>query len=104
MKQPINTIIDRDALRKMETEIADLREVADHRQNVIINMTREANELKAENERLRLFKSAVDVALDGLYGGNADEISKPLPIELLPPDRQELFHRVLELLESEETE
>lgn len=52
-------------------------------------------ELTAENERLQTALDATWDALDGLYGADIGEES---PIDLLPKDRQQLFHKALEMV------
>jgi hypothetical protein len=55
----------------------------------------EGRELQKENERLLVALNATWEALDGLYGA---DIGEEIPIDLLPEDRQELFHKALELV------
>jgi hypothetical protein len=55
----------------------------------------EVRELQKENERVRAALAATWEALDGLYGA---DIGEDIPIDLLPEDRQELFHKALELV------
>ena len=61
---------------------------------ISLNDARAENErLRAENERLRKLLTVVDVMLDGMYGA---DIGEDIPVTLIPKDRQELMHEVLQ--------
>jgi hypothetical protein len=59
------------------------------------SMGRVIRELNEENRLMKAALNATWEALDGLYGA---DIGEEIPIDLLPEDRQELFHKALELV------
>lgn len=62
---------------------------------IAAELERQYQRLTAENAHQRTALQATWEALDGLYGANRGEV---IPIELLPEDRRQLFHKALELV------